>query len=171
MGAVISLLFPPILSWILQSLNVLASVSDTEVASCVLNHRKEIADISGKDCCFIYFRDLNKAKLFEEFQFFEYAERVYSFVRFLGIKYDILPCIVFFEHIDSGKYACVKLASLTEEQIILRLREIFSHMYTDKNPNLLKGLKNFQHVQAIQESKMPSRILCNGDSSQKGDER
>jgi hypothetical protein len=53
---------------------IMASATDTEVVSLVENHQNEIADISDKECCFVYFRDIASAKRLSPFKYSEHEK-------------------------------------------------------------------------------------------------
>jgi len=85
---------------------IMATNSDSEVVSLIKNHRDEIAEISGKECCFVYFRDIRMAQELTPHQFSEHAKWVYPLAKIIGIDYGNLPCLLFFEQIISGEYHC-----------------------------------------------------------------
>jgi hypothetical protein len=91
---------------------MLASEADSEAANFFQNHLRELSDLSGEDCCFIYFRDLDRANRLEPFVYSEHAKWLYQLTKLLGIDNDELPCIVFCERIDSGNYLYMNLAGM-----------------------------------------------------------
>jgi hypothetical protein len=131
---------------------VLASTSDIEVARFTENFRSELAAISDKDCCFIYFRDLNKRKDFIPFQYSEHAKVIYPLARYFDLDLSSIPCFVFFEQFDSGEHICISLKLLTDQEIISLVRKIFNHLHNDKRSNPLDKLKHFQHERRLQAS-------------------
>ena len=50
---------------------VLADTSNDEIAGFMQNYQAEIDEITGKECCFLYFRDLVQAS---ELKAFNYSE-------------------------------------------------------------------------------------------------
>jgi len=132
---------------------VLADTSDTEVALLLQNHLVEIDVITGKECCFVYFRNLDEAKNFSIFNFSEHSRQVYSFARFLGIDTSKFPCLVFFNQVNSGEYILMSLAGQSHQEIIQFTRQIFDYLYKHKGSNPLNQLKKFKYGQTMQITK------------------
>ena len=140
---------------------ILADTSDSEVALLMENYRQEIAEISGKDCCFIYFRDLDKAKNLFPFEYREHTRYVYFIAYFIGIASNKLPCLLFFEKLVSGKYISISLANHTPEEIVVLIREIFSHIrhhtkpsrFLRTRPSRLSQLTTFKYSQVMNVAK------------------
>src|SRR5260370_6423426 len=128
---------------------VLGSKTDNEVALLVQNHLAELDAISGDDCCFIFFRNLKRARNLSPFQYSEHARRVYPLAKFVGIDFSMLPCFLFFEQIDSGKYVHISLAGQSEQEIIVLVRTIFDFIRQRKTVSQLTRLKSFKHSQTL----------------------
>lgn len=69
---------------------VLASDSDAEIVPLVENHRLELAEISGTECCFVYFRDIEKAKILTPYKYSEHAKWVYPIANLLEIDHKLV---------------------------------------------------------------------------------
>jgi hypothetical protein len=132
---------------------ILADTSDEEVAACAQNYRAELEAISGSKCCFLYFRDLVRAKSLLPFDYAEHAQRVYPLAQLMGVHMKHFPCFVFFTKIDSGKYLCISLANRSQQEMIALARQIFDHIDMSKNANALTQLRTFKHVQALRVTK------------------
>src|SRR5215467_3497406 len=59
----------------------LATEGDTEVVSFVEKHRRELKDMSGEKCCFVYFRDLDVASELGPWTFSQHAALAYQIAR------------------------------------------------------------------------------------------
>lgn len=110
----------------------MATESDLEVVSLVQENRDEISYISGKECCFLYFRDTKEAKYLGPFQYFEHSKWVFPLADLIGIKYQNLPCILFFERINSGNYILIDIKQKNKYELIEMLREIFDYIKAKK---------------------------------------
>jgi hypothetical protein len=113
---------------------ILATSHDTEAALFMEKYIGELHQISGKQSCFVYFRDLNRAKQLLPFSMQEHAEGAIALARFLNVPLGQLPCILFFREIDSGDYICISLADLSHQTINELIRKIFD--YLDENSDL-----------------------------------
>lgn len=111
---------------------ILASTADHEIVSLLQNHRDEIAEISGKECCFIYFRNIETAKKLITFRYEDHAKWVYPLANLIGIDYNELPCFLFFRKIYSGNYIIINLRNKSQYEIIILLREIFEYLKLHK---------------------------------------
>lgn len=131
---------------------VLASATDTEAVQLLLNHNGELDQISGSDCCFIFFRDMSRRKNFEPYIYSEYSRRIYPFARFIGIDFNKFPCLLFFQQVDSGRYIHVSLQGLSQQEIIVLVRNIMTHIHQDKNSSQFNGLKHFKSSQTLRKS-------------------
>jgi hypothetical protein len=60
---------------------ILATSADENISMLIDEHRQELAEIAGDKCCLIYFRDIEKAKLLEPFQFTEHAKGVMQLIK------------------------------------------------------------------------------------------
>jgi hypothetical protein len=129
---------------------ILADSSDTEVASFMEKNLSELDAISGRDCCFIYFRDLEKAKSLASFNFQEHVRRVYPLMKFLDLQSSWLPCILFFEQLGEGDYVYISLANLSQQEIMALVRQIFDHLRKRKKSTPLAKLKRFRSARRIQ---------------------
>jgi hypothetical protein len=135
---------------------ILADKSDIEVAKFAQNYLTELDTISGKDCCFIYFRDLSRAKDLLPFDFSEHAQRVYPLAKLIGVDFKKFPCFLFFEVIDSGQYVYISLAGRSQQEIIALARQIFDHIGCRENSEPLTQLRTFKYSQAL---KVAERVL------------
>jgi hypothetical protein len=129
---------------------ILASQADEEVVSLVSNHRAELAEISGENCCFIYFRDLERAKMLTPFDYAEHAQWVYPLVRLINLDLGTLPCILFFEDILSGNYAYIGLKGKSVSEIIHLTRELFGYIKQHSRRRNLNALRSFNRAQRMQ---------------------
>lgn len=81
-------------------------------------------------CCFIYFRDMEKAKLLEPFCFSDHAKGIMRFIQLIEIQSSNLPCLFFFDRIVEGEYVCVPLGNGTASEIMGHIREVFTYIYS-----------------------------------------
>lgn len=129
----------------------MATNTDLDVVALVENQRNELDEVSGESCCFIYFRDLQRAKFLDQpFQYAEHAKWVYPIARLLGenFKYREIPCFLFFEQIDSGKYLVINLAGSSQQEIIELLREAFGHIQSKPGARPFTILRRFKQAKA-----------------------
>lgn len=125
---------------------VLAGRDDVEALSCVQDHHTDLAQISGQDCCFIYFRDLKKAKDFANFLHSrDQADWASQIVNLVGISDRQLPGFLFFKRIDSGKYMYISLKGLSKQKILVLAREMFEYVRRGKSADQLTKLKGFNY--------------------------
>jgi hypothetical protein len=133
---------------------VLATESDSNVASVIDKYRDELSKIAGDRCCFIYFRDLERAKLLKPFSFHEHAKGVMSFVQLVGIQFSSFPCLLFFENIIGDDYVTVGLENGSESDIVSHIREVFAFIYSRSEISLsaVKAFKFSKHVGVARKS-------------------
>src|SRR5205807_3907700 len=112
-------------------------------------HMTELDMWSGKNCCFIYFRDLNKAKNLIPFQYQEHIHWVYSVVQLFDIEYSNLPCFLFFERLYAKQFLHISLKGLSEQEIIMLTREIFEHLRHRKKISPFNQLKSYKYSQTL----------------------
>lgn len=132
---------------------ILADTTDKEVAAFAQNSRGELEAISGTTCCFLYFRDLEKAKQLLPFDYAEHAQRVYPLAQVMGIEMKQFPCFVFFTKITSGNYLSLSLAGLSQPEMMTLVRQLFDHIDLNKNASAFTQLKTFKRVQAWRVTK------------------
>lgn len=122
---------------------IMATMADDQVASAVQEHRDELSKIAGRGCCLVYFRDIERAKLLEPFTFAEHAKGVMSLADVIGLSFNDLPCLLFFEDMLAGDYASISLDKVQMPAVIGRIRGIFAHLYSGKELTLsaVKTLK------------------------------
>lgn len=131
---------------------LLAGSSDREVVQLLLNHNDELDAISGSVCGFIFFRDLRRRKNFEPYIYSEYSRRMYPLARYIGIDFSKFPCILFFEQLDSGQYIHVSLQGLSQEEIIILVRKLMSHVRQSKSSRPFDSLRRFKYSQTLVKS-------------------
>ena len=133
---------------------VLATGADENVALLVENYREELAKISGDKCCFVYFRDIEKAKLLEPFRFAEHAKGIMQFIKIIEVAPNKLPCLLFFEQLTSGKYVYIDIGGKTVPELIKFLRELFAFIYSQRTVSLLsvKAFRTSKQVQVAKEA-------------------
>ncbi|HEY5002832.1 MAG TPA: hypothetical protein VII61_06755 [Ktedonobacteraceae bacterium] len=131
---------------------LLVGGTDIQGVEILVNYRSELDMISDKDCCFIYFRNMNKFKTLAPFDASEHIKLVYSLARFVNLSYDHLPCILFFEQIDSGQYIHISLAGYSEQAIINLIRDIFGFLQQRKNRSQFDQLKRFRISRQIRQT-------------------
>lgn len=131
----------------------LATEADIEIVTLITHYRSEIAEMSGEDCCFVYFRDIEKAKNLIPFSFSEHARRIYPLARLLEIDIDLIPSILFFENLFAGEYVLFDLRDKSVNEIIELQRHLFSYLRQRsrgrplKNP--LRYLKSFARARRV----------------------
>lgn len=128
---------------------VLGSTADQEIVSLVENHRSELAQLSGNSCCFVYFRHTDAAKNSQPFLFSEHFQWVYPLVKLVDIEYDALPCILFFEHIDSGEYVYITVKDKSHQGIIHVLRETFQYIRKTNQAQPLNTLRRYKRAKIL----------------------
>lgn len=117
---------------------VIASCADLDVSTLIRDSREELRIISGKDCCFVYFRELDKAASGDEWSFSEHVKAALPIGQMLGIA---TPSIVFFEDIGKNKFAIVPLEGLAAYDQLILLRRIFSVFYRLNDSKPLAKIK------------------------------
>jgi hypothetical protein len=115
---------------------ILATNADESIATLIDKHRQELAEIAGDKCCLIYFRDIEKAKLLEPFQFAEHATGVTKFIKIIDVQPNQLPCILFFEQITSGEFVLIEVGHKTLAEAMLSFRDIFAFIYSQREVSL-----------------------------------
>jgi hypothetical protein len=115
---------------------LLATEADEHVVALAEDHRQELAHMAGDKCCFVYFRDLEKAKRLEPFRFAEHAKGVVQLTKVMSMRPDRLPCLLFFEQLVSGEVVYVDLKRKTVPELVDLLRELFSFLYSKKKVSL-----------------------------------
>lgn len=133
---------------------ILATEADENIALLVENHREELAKISGDKCCFVYFRDIEKAKLLEQFRFVEHARGVMQFIKIIEVQPNRLPCLLFFEQLTSGKYVYVDIENKSVTELVRFLRELFTFIYSQKTVSLtaVKAFRTSKQVRIAKEA-------------------
>lgn len=101
----------------------LVTKNDTQAHSFISDNMEELAVISGKECCIIFFRDETKAENFIKWEFSEHEKIAIPFAQL--IEADV-PSLVFFEKISSGKFVTVSLRHKNSDQLLLDVRGLFS---------------------------------------------
>ena len=138
----------------------IASNADSEVVALVRDNREELRIISGKDCCFIYFREISRAVSCQEWSFLEHAKAALPVGQMLGIQ---SPALIFFEDISMNNFAIVPLHGLSAYEQLLLLRRIFATFYR------LSGLKPIYRIKRASESiylkKVADGVLGKADVS------
>jgi hypothetical protein len=129
----------------------LATEADTAVVSFIETHRRELADISGKDCCFFYFRDLQRASLLLDWEYAEHAKLVYPTAKMVDIKPGQLPCLLFFRNIASGEYVRISLQNLTSNELLHLMRDIFDHIPAGVEEPF-KAIRSYQRAEFWKKS-------------------
>jgi hypothetical protein len=81
----------------------LATDADSELISFIEGNRDELREISGRNCCFIYFRDPSAA-LVSPWRYSEHAKLVIPVARLVGVPLNELPCVLFFRKFADGTY-------------------------------------------------------------------
>ncbi|MBL8098358.1 MAG: hypothetical protein JNK81_04210 [Anaerolineales bacterium] len=113
---------------------LLAADSDKEVGTMILNNRNEISEIMGKECFFLYFRSLERAKELLPYEHEENSKWAYPIAKLLGINLTELPCLLFFDFFVSGQYTTIKLSDMSQEKVISFLRKEFD-LIRHRHPN------------------------------------
>lgn len=131
---------------------VLATEADQSVSSFIEMHRKELAEIVGDKCCLVYFRDSEEAKLLKQFRFNEHADRVMQFIKIIDIQPNKLPCLVFFEQIDSGDFVYVDLGKKSVSELMELFRDLFTFIYKQKEVTL-SAVKKYKFSQKVQTTR------------------
>ncbi len=106
----------------------LATDGDAEVTSFVESNRPELKSMSGKTCCFVYFRDEDRARGSKNWSYAEHAALVHPIASIIGIPPNELPCLVFFRHIASGEYRRVDLRGISARDMLQAVREVFKYV-------------------------------------------
>lgn len=127
---------------------ILATEADTNVALLIDKCREELSITARDKCCFVYFRDLEKAKLLEAFRFSEHAKGIIRFIQLIEIQPNNLPCLLFFERIVEGKYVCVPIGNGTVSEIMGRIREVFTYIYSRSEVSL-SSVKAFKFSKQV----------------------
>ncbi len=120
---------------------ILATHLDTEVALFAEKYIRDLDVISGKDCCFIYLRDLDRAKKLAPFDFQEQLERTLTLAHILDL-WDQLPLILFFKQLGTGDYVHLSLANLSHQDIYMLVGQIFEHLRKKPESSPLAQLRN-----------------------------
>jgi hypothetical protein len=122
---------------------IVATEADETIALLMNKHREELSAIAGDKCCHVYFRDIEKAKRLEPFNFTEHSKRIMQLIKIIEIHSNNLPCILFFEQLTSGKYVLVGIENKSVSELIRFLRELFTYIYSKKNVSL-SAIKTFK---------------------------
>lgn len=109
----------------------LATKLDTDVVSFVQSSRSELAELSGKTCCLVYFRESSRAEKLSPWDYSEHEKMVHPVARLIGIEPVELPCVVFFERITSGKYVRVPLRDVSRSDMPSVMRDVFMRIGSD----------------------------------------
>ena len=128
---------------------ILASGENTEIAGLVQENQPELAELSGRECCFIYFRNMDQAKDLAPYQYKEHSAWVNPLASLLGIKQKRLPILLFFEHLVSGKYVTISLDQKSKAEILSMVGEIFDYLRSSKKEKLFSALKNYKLAQKV----------------------
>jgi hypothetical protein len=116
---------------------ILCTSSDSQSVALIKNHRKEIAQLSGRNCCFIYFKSTD----FADFQVDFHGEASLNFCSTFDIKSSKLPFIIFFERLDLPSFIPISLIGESTESSIRLIRRIFDHL--NSNTYTLESVKSF----------------------------
>lgn len=137
---------------------VLAANSDEHIATLINKHRSELANIAGDKCCFIYFRDIKKAKLLEPFQFKEHVRGVEQVIEILDIQQSQLPCIIFFEQITTDDFVLISMEHKTISEYITFFRDLFTFIYSRREISLeaVKAYNSSVQVKTARKNIMSS---------------
>lgn len=128
----------------------LAYSSDLEVVESILEYGDELEILSGDDCCMIFFRDLEKAKLLQPFTYKEHVKSIPIIAQAAGVRYDEFPGLLFFNDFNDGDFVFYKLGGKSTSDIIRDLREIFQDLSAIDDPRKkLKALRKLQNSHRI----------------------
>ena len=128
---------------------ILATEADENVARLIEKHRQELTEMAGDKCCLVYFRDIEKAKQLEPFQFAEHAKKIMQFIRIIKVQPNKLPSLLFFERISSGEFVYVEVENRTVPEIMGLLRELFTFIYMQKEVSL-SAVRKFKFSKKVQ---------------------
>lgn len=105
---------------------IMTDKSDQEVREVVNNqrYRDDIADVSSKDCCFIYFK--NPEQIDKPIDLYDqHADRVHDIAEWLDLKISKFPCFLFFERLEYKKHIYIPLQGKSARGIVQEVRQIF----------------------------------------------
>ena len=131
---------------------LLADETDAVAANFFQSREQILSGLSANDCGFLYFRDPKDVKRRRPFLFSEHARWAYALGRVFGCPMRNMPCLVFFEHLGEGDYVAIPLKDQSAEEIIERLRSLFS--YVDARPDdaplqVLRAYRRLLHWQTV----------------------
>lgn len=127
----------------------IAAENDNEVVTLIKESRAELKQISGKECCFLYFRDEDEAKKLSDWTFAEHAKFAIPFSLLLG--YTDYPCIIFLKNIKSREFVPYSLKDMSHKEMLEALRELFAKFYKDKNKDLLERIVKLKKYGVLQK--------------------
>ncbi len=127
---------------------ILATSADENISTLINEHRQELAEIAGEKCCLIYFRDIEKAKLLEPFQFAEHAKGVTQLIKLIDIQPNQLPCILFFERITTGEFVSIEIGHKTLAELMPYFRDLFTFIYSQHEVSL-KTIKAYRFSKQV----------------------
>jgi hypothetical protein len=128
---------------------ILAGNSDQETSALVQNHRTELAEVAGRMGLFVYFRDIERAKNLEPFLSGEHLKWMFPLTRAIPVDFSELPCLLFFEHLESGDYVVFKIGTKSTSEIIALVRQIFDALRVEEPDKIYSSLKQFQRAKNL----------------------
>jgi hypothetical protein len=110
---------------------ILAHTSDEEMIRIILKHRKELSDMSNENCLIIFFQRKKTNPLIGSFSIEEHSEWSYTIAKFLKIRYNNLPCVLFFTEPTDGNFLMISFKGKKFAEILEQLRDIFGLINID----------------------------------------
>ena len=125
---------------------IISHQSDTNISNIINDeyYRTDVAKISGKDCCFIYFR--SSAEEEKVNLHVMHTERTYDVVDWLELEIDKMPCLLFFERLDYNKYIYIDLSQMTSEKIIVEMGKIFAFIRKNNRISPFEAIKKYDRL-------------------------
>ncbi len=115
---------------------IMATSLDKNVATVVEEHRDELSKIAGQKCCFVYFRDLERARQLFPFNFKEHEKGVMKLIDIIDLERNSLPCLLFFENLTANDYASVGIDSGEPSSLIKNIRDVFTYIHAHQDVSM-----------------------------------
>ena len=127
----------------------IASERDQAIREFIDSSREELKEISAQEICFMYFRDIHKARRMEEWDIKEHLSASISMGRILGTR---VPSIIFLKDLgDMQSIQTISLRKKSEDELLLLFRDFFYHIRNDDSPEINEKINNTIHKMKIRE--------------------
>ncbi|GCE31642.1 hypothetical protein KDA_71260 [Dictyobacter alpinus] len=131
---------------------ILLAEADDEVARQFMEKERSFIDhVTGKVCCLIYFRDLDRAKFFDNpFELAEHTRWNNFISSYTRIEFDKYPCFLFFEDFTHSDWIIFSLKDMSLPQVKTLFQQVCTYihqpqkqLFTNKEKSAFEKLSQY----------------------------